>query len=97
MLFRCAIDVYKRQSMGSGSVSLFLMIAFYALSGFFQSTGGSCSYSTITKWTPVSYTHLSVNNLTVFQVMMLYCLSFSSKCDLPRIFIRKKNFPLSPL
>ncbi|CCQ06520.1 hypothetical protein AC79_4036 [Escherichia coli 8-415-05_S4_C1] len=39
----------------------------------------------------------SVNNLTVFQVMMLYCLSFSSKCDLPRIFIRKKNFPLSPL
>ena len=30
----------------------FLMIAFYALSGFFQSTGGSCSYSTITKWTP---------------------------------------------
>ena len=28
------------------------MIAFYALSGFFQSTGGSCSYSTITKWTP---------------------------------------------
>lgn len=27
-------------SMGSGSVSLFLMIAFYALSGFFQSTGG---------------------------------------------------------
>lgn len=39
-------------SMGSGSVSLFLMIAFYALSGFFQSTGGSCSYSTITKWTP---------------------------------------------
>lgn len=35
-------------SMGSGSVSLFLMIAFYALSGFFQSTGGSCSYSTIT-------------------------------------------------
>ena len=39
-------------SMGAGSVSLFLMIAFYALSGFFQSTGGSCSYSTITKWTP---------------------------------------------
>ena len=39
-------------SMGTGSVSLFLMIAFYALSGFFQSTGGSCSYSTITKWTP---------------------------------------------
>ncbi|MTD77049.1 hexose-6-phosphate:phosphate antiporter, partial [Escherichia coli] len=39
-------------SMGSGSVSLFLLIAFYAFSGFFQSTGGSCSYSTITKWTP---------------------------------------------
>lgn len=39
-------------SMGTGSVSLFMMIAFYALSGFFQSTGGSCSYSTITKWTP---------------------------------------------
>ena len=31
-------------SMGSGSVVLFPMIAFYALSGFFQSTGGSCSY-----------------------------------------------------
>ncbi len=27
-------------SMGAGSTSLFLMIAFYALSGFFQSTGG---------------------------------------------------------
>lgn len=39
-------------SMGSGSVSLFLMISFYALSGFFQSTGGPSSYSTITKWTP---------------------------------------------
>ncbi len=39
-------------SMGARSTSLFLMIAFYALSGFFQSTGGSCSYSTITKWTP---------------------------------------------
>lgn len=39
-------------SMGYGSVSLFLMVAFYALSGFFQSTGGSSSYSTITKWTP---------------------------------------------
>ncbi len=37
-------------SMGSGSVSLFLMIAFYAFKRlFFQSTGGSCSYSTITK------------------------------------------------
>lgn len=39
-------------SMGGGSVALFLMISFYALSGFFQSTGGSSSYSTITKWTP---------------------------------------------
>lgn len=39
-------------SMGGGSVALFLMVAFYALSGFFQSTGGSSSYSTITKWTP---------------------------------------------
>ncbi|MCG6418495.1 MFS transporter, partial [Vibrio fluvialis] len=39
-------------SMGGGSVSLFLMIAFYGLSGFFQSTGGPSSYSTITKWTP---------------------------------------------
>ena len=48
-------------SMGAGSVSLFLMIAFYALSGFFQSTGGSCSYSTITKWTrAVSVVHTLV-------------------------------------
>ncbi|EJL6390956.1 hexose-6-phosphate:phosphate antiporter [Vibrio vulnificus] len=39
-------------SMGGGSASLFLMVAFYALSGFFQSTGGPSSYSTITKWTP---------------------------------------------
>ncbi|MCL4116443.1 UNVERIFIED_CONTAM: hypothetical protein GTU68_064580 [Idotea baltica] len=39
-------------SMGGGSASLFMMIAFYALSGFFQSTGGPSSYSTITKWTP---------------------------------------------
>ncbi|EOB3572001.1 hexose-6-phosphate:phosphate antiporter [Vibrio vulnificus] len=39
-------------SMGDGSASLFLMVAFYALSGFFQSTGGPSSYSTITKWTP---------------------------------------------
>ncbi|WP_178948423.1 hexose-6-phosphate:phosphate antiporter [Francisella sp. Scap27] len=39
-------------SLGSGTYSLFLMISFYALSGFFQSSGGSCSYSTITKWTP---------------------------------------------
>ncbi|HFQ5295973.1 TPA: hexose-6-phosphate:phosphate antiporter [Vibrio vulnificus] len=39
-------------SMGGGNASLFLMVAFYALSGFFQSTGGPSSYSTITKWTP---------------------------------------------
>ncbi|AWX14907.1 hexose phosphate transporter [Mergibacter septicus] len=39
-------------SMGAGSVSIFLMVAFYGLSGFFQSTGGPSSYSTITKWTP---------------------------------------------
>ncbi len=39
-------------SMGVGSISLFLMVTFYAMSGFFQSMGGSCSYSTITKWTP---------------------------------------------
>ncbi|WP_070971803.1 hexose-6-phosphate:phosphate antiporter [Vibrio sonorensis] len=39
-------------SMGASSTSLFLMIAFYGLSGFFQSTGGPSSYSTITKWTP---------------------------------------------
>ena len=37
---------------GRGFNQPVLMIAFYALSGFFQSTGGSCSYSTITKWTP---------------------------------------------
>lgn len=39
-------------SMGGSGISLFLMIAFYGLSGFFQSTGGPSSYSTITKWTP---------------------------------------------
>ncbi|QEO57811.1 hexose-6-phosphate:phosphate antiporter [Francisella marina] len=39
-------------SLGSSTYSIFLMIAFYAMSGFFQSPGGSCSYSTITKWTP---------------------------------------------
>ncbi|KHT62721.1 sugar phosphate antiporter [Photobacterium gaetbulicola] len=39
-------------SMGGSSASLFMMIGFYALSGFFQSTGGPSSYSTITKWTP---------------------------------------------
>lgn len=39
-------------SMGSSSTALWLMVACYSLSGFFQSTGGSCSYSTITKWTP---------------------------------------------
>ncbi|RIY34069.1 hexose phosphate transporter [Psittacicella melopsittaci] len=41
-------------SLGGGSVAIFLMISFYALSGFFQSCGGSCSYSTVTKWTPKS-------------------------------------------
>lgn len=39
-------------SLGGSSVNLFLMVAFYGLSGFFQSTGGPSSYSTITKWTP---------------------------------------------
>lgn len=39
-------------SMGGGSISLFLMVVFYSLSGFFQSTGGSSSYATISKWTP---------------------------------------------
>ncbi|MFL1808218.1 hexose-6-phosphate:phosphate antiporter [Plesiomonas shigelloides] len=39
-------------SMGGGSISLFLMVAFYGLSGFFQSTGGPSSYATITQWTP---------------------------------------------
>ncbi|WP_263081904.1 hexose-6-phosphate:phosphate antiporter [Endozoicomonas sp. Mp262] len=39
-------------SMGGSSASLFMMVAFYGLSGFFQSTGGPSSYSTITKWTP---------------------------------------------
>ena len=39
-------------SLGGSSVSIFLMMAFYGLSGFFQSTGGPSSYSTITKWTP---------------------------------------------
>ncbi|MCS4490403.1 hexose-6-phosphate:phosphate antiporter [Corynebacterium sp. ES2794-CONJ1] len=39
-------------SLGGGSVSIFLMVAFYGLSGFFQSAGGPASYSTITKWTP---------------------------------------------
>ncbi|MDE9455175.1 hexose-6-phosphate:phosphate antiporter [Xenorhabdus bovienii] len=39
-------------SMGSSNISVFLMVACYALSGFFQSIGGPASYSTITKWTP---------------------------------------------
>ncbi len=39
-------------SLGGGSIALWLMISCYALSGFFQSCGGSCSYSTISKWTP---------------------------------------------
>jgi len=53
-------------SMGSGSIALWLMIACYSLSGFFQSTGGSCSYSTITKWTPRSKrgTYLGLWNIS---------------------------------
>ena len=39
-------------SIGSGNVSLYLMITFYSLSGFFQSTGGPSSFSTVTKWVP---------------------------------------------
>ncbi len=39
-------------SMGASSTSLFMMIGFYGMSGLFQSSGGPCSYSTITKWTP---------------------------------------------
>ena len=39
-------------SMGGGGINIFLMMAFYGLSGFFQSTGGPSSYSTITKWPP---------------------------------------------
>ena len=38
--------------MGGSTTSLVLMMAFYGLSGFFQSTGGPSSISTITKWTP---------------------------------------------
>lgn len=37
--------------MGPGAGSLYMMVALYALSGLFQSIGGSNSYSTITKWT----------------------------------------------
>ncbi|CDL80920.1 hexose-6-phosphate:phosphate antiporter [Xenorhabdus szentirmaii] len=53
-------------SMGHSSVSIFLMIAFYALSGFFQSVGGPASYSTITKWTPRNKrgTYLGLWNLS---------------------------------
>ncbi|WP_241572508.1 hexose-6-phosphate:phosphate antiporter [Rosenbergiella nectarea] len=53
-------------SMGSGSVALWLMVACYSLSGFFQSTGGSCSYSTISKWTPRSKrgTYLGIWNIS---------------------------------
>ena len=51
-------------SMGGGSISLFLMIAFYALSGFFQSTGGPSSYSTITKWTPRNKRGLSLIHIS---------------------------------
>ncbi|MFC6277215.1 hexose-6-phosphate:phosphate antiporter [Psittacicella hinzii] len=39
-------------SLDGGSVAIFLMVNFYALSGFCQSCGGSCSIATITKWTP---------------------------------------------
>lgn len=39
-------------SLGSGSVSLALMMMCYGLSGLFQSGGGPSSYSTVTKWTP---------------------------------------------
>ncbi len=38
--------------MGGSSTHLIMMVAFYGLSGFFQSAGGPSSYSTITKWTP---------------------------------------------
>ncbi len=66
-------------SMGSGSVSLFLMIAFYALSGFFQSTGGSCSYSTITKWTPICMLGFSASmgsgSVSLFLMIAFYALS----------------------
>ncbi|RIY32270.1 hexose phosphate transporter, partial [Psittacicella hinzii] len=41
-------------SLGGGSIAIYLMISFYAISGLFQSTGGSSSYATITKWTPKS-------------------------------------------
>ncbi len=53
-------------SMGGTGFSLYLMIFFYAASGFFQSCGGSCSYSTITKWTPRNKrgTYLGMWNLS---------------------------------
>ena len=53
-------------SMGGTGFSLYFMIFFYALSGFFQSCGGSCSYSTITKWTPRNKrgTYLGMWNLS---------------------------------
>lgn len=37
--------------LGKGNISFILMVGLYSLSGLFQSTGGSNSYSTITKWT----------------------------------------------
>ena len=37
--------------MGGTSASFYMMVGLYALSGLFQSVGGSNSYSTITKWT----------------------------------------------
>lgn len=53
-------------SLGAGSVAIFCMCAFYALSGFFQSTGGPSSYSTITKWTPRKQrgTYLGIWNIS---------------------------------
>lgn len=37
--------------MGPSSGAFYMMIGLYALSGMFQSIGGSNSYSTVTKWT----------------------------------------------
>lgn len=53
-------------SVGSSSVSLYLMITFYSLSGFFQSTGGPSSFSTVTKWVPKNKrgTFLGIWNLS---------------------------------
>lgn len=53
-------------AMGPTSISLYLMIAFYSLSGFFQSTGGPSSFSTITKWVPKNQrgTYLGLWNMS---------------------------------